>query len=375
MESSVNSVFALILNTKSIDPLKREEFFSLIHAAGLEYSASHEIQIHRPHPRYFIRQGNLMRLKQFVTDKRIERIIVSIDLAANQHKNLERFIGMEIWDRTALILDVFARRARTHQGKLQVELARLEYKSTRLVRSWTHLERQRGAIGQRGGPGEKQLEMDRRVLRARVGQLKKKLCKLQKQRQLGRIARQRVGLPTISLVGYTNAGKSTIFNALTGSDALASHQLFATLDPTIRRVRWDMGNFLLADTVGFIEDLSTPLLEAFAATLGEIKDSALVVHILDMADDDSVRKGRVVRRMLTYIGVEPINCLTVYNKIDIHDMTARIEYDRQEKPQCLWVSAEKSCGMDLLSHAINVRLTLLKQQKEKERYPLTNLSY
>lgn len=354
------SVLALVLigTTGSLSSSERDEFMALIKAAGLECLTIERVRIRRPDARYLIGRGNLTRLKELIVVLKIRLLVVNIDLAANQHRNLEKMLAVKIWDRTALILDIFSQRARTYQGKLQVELAQLEYESTRLVRGWTHLERQRGAIGQRGGPGEKQLEVDRRLLRTRMEQLKKKLHRIKRQRQLSCGARQKARLPTISLVGYTNAGKSTLFNAMTRADALASVKLFATLDPTIRRVRWDMGDFLLADTVGFIEGLSRTLLESFAATLGEIKQSDLVVHILDISDGDIERKRQAVCDTLAYIGVESMNCLTVYNKSDVRNIAERMECDWQGNPQSLWLSAVQPRSLILFSQAINARLKL-----------------
>ena len=331
------------------------EYLSLVKAAGLREFMVKRIKVRQPHPHSYIGSGQLNQLKQEL--KPAQEVLVNIDLSGSQQRNLERILGVVIKDRTALILTIFAQRARTYQGKLQVELAQLEYQNTRLVGGWTHLERQRGAIGQRGGAGEKQLEVDRRLLQARMGQIRKKMTKLKKQRKLGSNARTKAGLPVVSLVGYTNAGKSTLFNALTKSTAYASAQLFATLDPTIRRVRWDWGNFLLADTVGFIENLSPKLLESFAATLSEIKQSHLIIHLIDITDDDCERKKEVVHGILESLGAEGIDCLTVYNKIDRCSMQDQLQYDWQGNPHSLWISAQTHNGLELLCQVINNKLS------------------
>ena len=365
MESSKSDYFVLILSRKDkpISISEQKEFLDLIKAAGIKSPTVERIRVRQPHPHSYIGLGNLKKLKERLGDTKAKLLVVNIALFPNQHRNLEKALQVDIWDRTALILDIFAQRARTHQGKLQVELAQLEYQSTRLVRGWTHLERQRGAIGQRGGAGEKQLEVDRRLLRTRIMRTRKKLEKIKKQRQLGCSARKKAQLPTISLVGYTNAGKSTLFNAMSRSDAYVSHQLFATLDPTIRRARWDIGNFLLADTVGFIEDLSPNLLESFAATFSEIKHSALILHLIDISDRGAEKKKIAVHNALQYIGAETIDCITVYNKIDKRDMPARVVYDWQGNPETLWVSANNHSGLELLSNAINKRLNLQQESK------------
>lgn len=348
------------------------EYLSLVRAAGIKKAVVRRIKVQQPQPHSYVGRGQLSRLQEELKDSQVKTMLVNIDLGATQQRNLERALRVSVKDRTALILTIFAQRARTYQGKLQVELAQLEYENSRLVRGWTHLERQRGAIGQRGGAGEKQLEVDRRLLQTRMGKIRKKITKLKKQRQLSCNARTKAGLPTVSLVGYTNAGKSTLFNALTKSTAYASEQLFATLDPTIRRVRWDQGNFLLADTVGFIENLSPSLLESFAATLSEIKQSRLIIHLIDISDGDCERKKEVVDGVLESLGAGEIDCLTVYNKIDQCNMKNQVRYDWQGNPHSLWVSAQKCCGLELLCQAINKKLRqretpLFSVQKTSER--------
>lgn len=353
METRPADYLVLILGHSN--PPEDCEYLSLVKAAGMKAFMVKRIKVRKPHPHSYIGSGQLDQLKQQL--KLVQEVLVNIDLSGTQQRNLEKILGVVIKDRTALILTIFAQRARTYQGKLQVELAQLEYQNTRLVGGWTHLERQRGAIRQRGGAGEKQLEVDRRLLQARMGQIHKKITKLKKQRQLSYSARIKAALPVVSLVGYTNAGKSTLFNALTKSTAYASAQLFATLDPTIRRVRWDWGNFLLADTVGFIENLSPKLLESFTATLSEIKQSHLIIHLIDITDDDCGRKKEVVDNILESLGAEEIDCLTVYNKIDRCSMKSQLRYDWQGNPDSLWISAQAHKGLELLCQVINKKLS------------------
>ncbi|NLC22170.1 MAG: GTPase HflX, partial [Halomonadaceae bacterium] len=252
-----------------------------------------------------------------------------------------------------LILDIFAQRARTHEGKLQVELAQLEYMSTRLVRGWTHLERQAGGIGLRG-PGETQLETDRRLLRARIKSIHKRLDKVRIQRSQNRRARARAEIPSVSLVGYTNAGKSTLFNALTAADVYAADQLFATLDPTLRRLEIeDVGSVVLADTVGFIRHLPHKLVEAFQATLQEAAEATLLIHVIDAADPDRELNVEQVERVLEEIGALDAPMLKVMNKIDLLGTAPRIERDAQGRPEAVWLSARDGQGLELLVQALS----------------------
>jgi GTP-binding protein HflX len=292
-----------------------------------------------------------------------------------QERNLEKLTECRVVDRTGLILDIFAQRARSHEGKLQVELAQLKHMSTRLVRGWTHLERQRGgAIGLRG-PGETQLELDRRLLGDRVKQLEKRLEKVETQRTTGRRARQRNALPVVALVGYTNAGKSTLFNTLTGADAYAADKLFATLDPTVRRLEGlDCGPVLLADTVGFIRDLPHDLVAAFRSTLAEARDADLLLHVIDASDPEREDRIADVESVLREIGADDIPQVLVFNKIDLvraggadddasapdaalpQGIAPRLDWiDGGEMPRA-WVSATKREGLDGLATAIEHRL-------------------
>jgi GTP-binding protein HflX len=261
-----------------------------------------------------------------------------------------------------LILDIFARRARSHEGKLQVELAQLQHLSTRLVRGWTHLERQKGGIGLRG-PGETQLETDRRLLGQRIKTLKKKLDKVRSQREQGRRSRQRGGLPVVSLVGYTNMGKSTLFNHVTSAEVYADDRLFATLDPTLRRVKLhDTEMLILADTVGFIRDLPHDLVESFSSTLEETRDAALLLHIVDSGASDRDDLIHHVNDVLQQIGADEVPQLIVYNKIDrVDNLQPRIERDEDGKITRIWLSARTGEGLELLRQALHEYFPLNEQ--------------
>lgn len=275
-------------------------------------------------------------------------------LTPAQECNLEQFLKCAIFDRTEIILDIFAKRARSFAGKLQVDLARLEHMSTRLVRGWTHLERQRGGIGLRGGPGETQLEVDRRILRQKVAALKKRIAKLEKQRAQNRRARQRSKIPTIALVGYTNAGKSSLFNKLTSADTGVADLVFTTLDPLLRRIYLpSFGMVIIADTVGFIRDLPHELIDAFHATLEETTAADLLLHVIDASDPQKSEKIEIVNQVLTKIGADRVLQLQVLNKIDLlSEFRPRIEVDVSGLPQKVWLSVKGSMGISLLLEAI-----------------------
>ena len=306
--------------------------------------------------RSFIGSGKLEELRALLAAHEAELVIFNHGLSPSQQRNLERELKCRVLDRTGLILDIFAQRARTHEGKLQVELAQLEYVSTRLIRGWTHLERQKGGIGLRG-PGETQLETDRRLLRGRIKSIHKRLDKVRSQREQNRRARARAEIHSVSLVGYTNAGKSTLFNALTQSDVYAADQLFATLDPTLRRLEIeDVGPVVMADTVGFIRHLPHKLVEAFQATLQEAAEATLLVHVIDAADPDRELNVEQVERVLEEIGADDVPVLKVMNKIDILDSAPRIERDGEGLPEVVWLSAQQGKGLDLLHQALTERL-------------------
>ncbi|WP_299182520.1 ribosome rescue GTPase HflX [uncultured Neptuniibacter sp.] len=307
-----------------------------------------------PNPKFFIGQGKLEELRDLVHMHDAQLVIFNHALSPAQERNVEREIQSRVLDRTGLILDIFAQRARTHEGKLQVELAQLDHMSTRLVRGWTHLERQKGGIGLRG-PGETQLETDRRLLRARMKSIHKRLEKVRKQRDQGRRARKRAEVPTLSLVGYTNAGKSTLFNYLTTSEVYAADQLFATLDPTLRKIEVeDVGQAILADTVGFIRHLPHKLVEAFRATLQETIEATLLLHVIDCHDDDRHDHISEVEHVLREIGADEVPVLEVYNKIDlIEGRKPRIDRNEEGRPIRVWLSAVTGEGHNLLFEAVN----------------------
>ncbi|MEH6559483.1 MAG: ribosome rescue GTPase HflX [Oceanicoccus sp.] len=328
------------------------EFEELVLSAGGDPVAFVGGQRSSPTPRYFVGSGKLEEIRTQVLQQEAEVVLFNHALSPSQERNLESELKCRVLDRTGLILDIFAQRARTHEGKLQVELAQLQHMSTRLVRGWTHLERQKGGIGLRG-PGETQLESDRRLLRARIKAISKRLDKVRKQRDQGRRARSRADIPTVSLVGYTNAGKSTLFNSLTQSNVYVADQLFATLDPTLRRVSIpDFGPIVLADTVGFIRHLPHKLVEAFRATLEEAAQSDMLVHVIDCADDERADNISQVEVVLEEIGAESIPCLEIYNKIDLVDSEPRIDRDKDGVARRVWVSAQNGSGLDLIRQCL-----------------------
>jgi len=306
-----------------------------------------------PAPRYFVGSGKLEEIRQEAVSQQAELVLFNHGLSPSQERNIERALEIRVLDRTGLILDIFAQRARTHEGKLQVELAQLEYLSTRLVRGWTHLERQKGGIGLRG-PGETQLETDRRLLRARIKSILKRLDRVRKQRDQGRRARQKAEIPSVSLVGYTNAGKSTLFNRLTSSEVYAADQLFATLDPTLRKLQVSgLGPIVMADTVGFIRHLPHKLIDAFRATLEETVNSALLVHVVDASDPARLDNMASVNSVLGEIQADQIPQLLVFNKTDrLQGVTSKLDRDEFGRPFRVWVSATTGDGLEQMKEAI-----------------------
>lgn len=324
------------------------EFQELANSAGIEIITLISSKRLVPDSKFFIGSGKAEEIRIIVANQPTDVIIFNHDLSPAQERNLERFLRCRVLDRTGLILDIFAQRARSFEGRLQVELAQLQHLATRLVRGWSHLERQKGGIGLRGGPGETQLEVDRRLLRNRVKAIKNQLEKVRSQRYQGRRARQRAEIPIISLVGYTNAGKSTLFNKLTTENVYVADQLFATLDPTIRQITLPIvGKVILTDTVGFIRHLPHDLVEAFKATLEEICSADLLLHVIDINDQEWRTKVSAVNEVLTQISADKVPQLLVYNKIDLLNGIPEIIYD-QNKVRAVKVSAANGEGLDLL---------------------------
>lgn len=330
-----------------------QEFRELVRSAGAEPVAVVTGSRSQPLARYFIGTGKLEELQAEMTASEADVVLFNHALSPSQQRNLEAVLECRVIDRTGVILDIFAQRARTHEGKLQVELAQLEYMSTRLIRGWTHLERQKGGIGLRG-PGETQLETDRRLLRGRIKALTGRLEKVRKQRDQGRRARTKAEIPTISLVGYTNAGKSTLFNRVTESGVYAADQLFATLDPTLRSLDFpDIGKAILVDTVGFIRHLPHKLVDAFRATLEETISASLLLHVIDGADPRRIDNVEAVEHVLGEIGASDVPTLRVYNKLDLlDDAKPKIDRDEDGKPVRVWLSANSGEGVDLLFDAV-----------------------
>ncbi len=307
-----------------------------------------------PHSKYYVGSGKAEEIANAVRANEADVVIFNHSLSPSQERNLEKICQCRVLDRTGLILDIFAQRARTHEGKLQVELAQLRHISTRLIRGWTHLERQKGGIGLRG-PGETQLETDRRLLRERIKSILKRLEKVQKQREQGRRSRRRAEIPTLSLVGYTNAGKSTLFNTITSAGIYAADQLFATLDPTLRKIQLqDVGIAILADTVGFIRHLPHDLVAAFKATLQETQEADLLLHVVDYSDQQFRENIDQVNNVLEEIDASDRPQLMICNKIDrMEGVEPRIDRDENGVPQRVWLSAKDGIGIDLLFEALS----------------------
>ena len=333
-----------------------QEFTQLAISAGAQPVATVTGRRDRPDSRFFMGSGKADEVRAVAADNAADVILVDHALSPSQERNLEQLTGRRVLDRNGLILDIFAQRARSFEGKLEVELAQLKHIASRLVRGWTHLERQKGGIGMRG-PGETQLETDRRLIGQRVKVLTRRLEKIQQQRETGRQARAEIPVPSLALVGYTNAGKSTLFRSLTGADAYIADQLFATLDPTVRRITLPGGTAVVAaDTVGFIRELPHELVAAFQSTLTEAREATLLLHVVDASDprrDDHIAQ---VDSVLEEIGAQEIPQIIVYNKIDRLEMQPRIDRDEEGRAQAVWISAEKRLGMDLLASAVAERI-------------------
>jgi GTP-binding protein HflX len=322
----------------------------------------------RPDPKYFIGTGKLDELKAIVEAQEADVVLFNHPLSPSQERNLEKFLGVRVVDRNGLILDIFAQRAQSFEGKLQVELAQLKHLSTRLVRGWTHLERQKGGIGLRG-PGETQLETDRRLLAVRIKQIQQRLDKVDKQRHQGRSQRKKAEVPTVSLVGYTNAGKSTLFNTLTGAGIYVADQLFATLDPTLRSCELpNNSQIVLADTVGFIRHLPHELVAAFKSTLQEASEAELLLHVVDAHSEDRDEIMNQVHLVLAEIGADKIRRLEIFNKIDLlANIEPHVDRDDEGNAVRIWLSAETGQGIELL---YAVLAEIFSSSKVKKRLSL-----
>lgn len=349
-----------------------QELRQLVTSAGMQVRATIEGKRSAPDSKLFIGSGKAEELKAMLEASETSLVAFNHDLSPSQQRNLERFLQAKVLDRTGLILDIFAQRAQSHEGKLQVELAKLEHLSTRLVRGWTHLERQKGGIGVRGGPGEKQLELDKRMIGVRVKQLREKLAKLKQQRGMQRKARKRSNTMTVSLVGYTNAGKSTLFNRLTQSGVYAADQLFATLDTTSRKMflgedyHSGGGTLVISDTVGFIKHLPTTLIEAFGATLEEAAQADLLLHVVDVASTNRETQVAQVNKVLNEIGASQVPQVLVLNQIDRLDNVAGCERDEYGRIYQVRVSAKTGAGIEFIKQVLLEHQQYLRKLSTEE---------
>lgn len=348
---------AVLVHVDFNDEANREdldEFHELVDSAGAEIVTLITTKRASPDAKYFVGSGKAQEIAEAVAMHETDVVILNHALSPAQERNLERLVQCRVIDRVGLILDIFAQRARSHEGKLQVELAQLRHMSTRLIRGWTHLERQKGGIGLRG-PGETQLETDRRLLQDRIKQLLKRIDKVRQQRALGRRSRKKSDVPTVTIIGYTNAGKSTLFNQLTSADVYAEDRLFATLDATLRSVHLPgAGKIILADTVGFIRHIPHDLVAAFRSTLEETSEANLLIHLVD--SNDPLRDDKIfeVQQVIEEVGAQDVPQLLVYNKIDQLDppVDPKIDLNDEAIPERVWVSAKHNLGMDLLQDAL-----------------------
>jgi GTPase len=354
-DSGQRAVLVHITFSRSDEAVEAAEFVELVRSAALEDCTLITGRRGEPHPRTFVAAGKLEEIREAIAADGAELVLFDHDLSAAQQRNLEAALERRVMGRTELILHIFARRARTHEGLLQVELAQLDHARSRLVRGWVHLDRQKGGVNLRGA-GETQLELDQRMLNERIRAIEKKLEGVRRQRDQGRRQRRRASVPTVALVGYTNAGKSTLFNRLTESSVLAQNQLFATLDPTLRRLGVEgLGDIVLADTVGFIRDLPHGLVEAFKATLEEVAEADLLLHVVDAAAPDLEMQRAQVHAVLDEIEAGDRPVLEVHNKIDLIGQPPRLDRGENGEPTRVWLSAASGDGIDLLGAALAQR--------------------
>lgn len=351
----------------AVDDSNTQEFHLLAESAGAKAVYCKTVQRAQAEVKFYIGKGQALDIAEELAGIEVELVIFNAPLTPAQQRNLERLLNLRVLDRSGLVLDIFAQRARSHEGKLQVELAQLNHLATRLVRGWTHLERQKGGIGLRG-PGETQLETDRRLLSNRVKQLKKRLEKVQKQRCELRKFREKQLIPVVALAGYTNTGKSSLFNQLTDSNVLAKNQLFATLDPTWRKLKNHPSPILLADTVGFISDLPHELVEAFKSTLEETAFADLILHVIDANDPERRDREKVVEQVLAELGAGDAPQIKVYNKIDLTNDQPKVVFCEKGLIKVVYCSAKTGVGLDLLQKAIVEHL----QGFEKTGYLVIN---